>query len=170
MSLGTRLMNAVVNVLTAILNIRIRFKYVLLAFIIFVGGAIGITYKHLLDLVGGKDDFDEQGLESFKSFVNDKAVVNGLVIYGAFDEDNLVGVLATKNHGEHISLFFIKEEYLRKGIGRKLFDALIADNPVPGMTVNSSSYAVPFYRSLGFKEVKEPQVTNGLRYVPMKRE
>ena len=104
----------------------------------------------------GKDDFDEQGLESFKSFVNDKAVVNGLVIYGAFDEDN--------------SLFFIKEEYHRKGIGRKLFDALIADNPVPGMTVNSSSYAVPFYRSLGFKEVKEPQVTNGLRYVPMKRE
>lgn len=59
MSLGTRLMNAVVNVLTAILNIRIRFNYVLLAFIIFVGGAIGITYKHMLDLVGGKDDFDE---------------------------------------------------------------------------------------------------------------
>ena len=59
MSLGTRLMNAVVNVLTAILNIRIKFKYVLLAFIIFVGGAIGITYKHMLDLVGGKDDFDE---------------------------------------------------------------------------------------------------------------
>lgn len=59
MSLGTRLMNAVVNVLTAILNIRIRFKYVLLAFIIFVGGVIGITYKHMLDLVGGKDDFDE---------------------------------------------------------------------------------------------------------------
>lgn len=59
MSLGTRLMNAVVNVLTAILNIRIRFKYVLLSFIIFVGGAIGITYKHMLDLVGGKDDFDE---------------------------------------------------------------------------------------------------------------
>lgn len=59
MSLGTRLMNAVVNVLTAILNIRIRFKYVLLAFIIFVGGAIGITYKHMLDFVGGKDDFDE---------------------------------------------------------------------------------------------------------------
>ena len=59
MSLGARLMDAVVNVLTAILNIRIRFKYVLLAFIIFVGGAIGITYKHMLDLVGGKDDFDE---------------------------------------------------------------------------------------------------------------
>lgn len=118
----------------------------------------------------GEEDFDEQGLESFKSFVNDKEVVNRLVIYGAFDGDNLVGVLATKNEGEHISLFFIKKEYHRKGIGRKLFDALIGDAPVSGMTVNSSSYAVPFYRSLGFREVKEPQVTNGLRYVPMKRE
>lgn len=70
MSLGTRLMNAVVNVLTAILNIRIRFKYVLLAFIIFVGGAIGITYKHMLDLVGGKDDFDEA-----KRYIEIKEVV-----------------------------------------------------------------------------------------------
>lgn len=71
MSLGTRLMNAVVNVLTAILNIRIKFKYVLLAFIIFVGGAIGITYKHMLDLVGGKDDFDEA-----KRYIEIKDVVD----------------------------------------------------------------------------------------------
>ena len=71
MSLGTRLMNAVVNVLTAILNLRIKFKYVLLAFIIFVGGAIGITYKHMLDLVGGKDDFDEA-----KRYIEIKDVVD----------------------------------------------------------------------------------------------
>ena len=71
MGLGTRLMNAVVNVLTAILNIRIKFKYVLLAFIIFVGGAIGITYKHMLDLVGGKDDFDEA-----KRYIEIKDVVD----------------------------------------------------------------------------------------------
>ncbi|MFR5757206.1 MAG: GNAT family N-acetyltransferase [Bacteroides cellulosilyticus] len=38
------------------------------------------------------------------------------------------------------------------------------------MTVNSSTYAVPFYKSLGFEQVKEPQITNGLKYVPMKRE
>lgn len=117
----------------------------------------------------GKEDFDEQGLETFKSFVNDKEVVDNLVIYGAFDGVNLVGILATKNEGKHISLFFIRKEYHRKGIGKRLFDALIADNPVPEMTVNSSSYAVPFYRSLGFKETQEAQVTNGLRYVPMKR-
>ena len=38
------------------------------------------------------------------------------------------------------------------------------------MTVNSSTYAVPFYKSLGFEQVQEPQITNGLKYVPMKRE
>ena len=34
----------------------------------------------------GEEDFDEQGLETFKSFVNDEAMINSLVIYGAFDE------------------------------------------------------------------------------------
>ena len=88
MSLGTRLMNAVVNVLTAILNIRIRFKYVLLAFIIFVGGAIGITYKHMLDLVGGKDDFDEA-----KRYIEIKDVV----------EDQYIDEVSRQTLGDYAS-------------------------------------------------------------------
>ena len=71
----------------------------------------------------GEEDFDEQGLETFKSFVNDEAIINSLVIYGAFDEAKLVGVMGSKNEGKHISLFFIRKEYHRKGIGRRLFDA-----------------------------------------------
>ena len=114
----------------------------------------------------GEEDFDEQGLETFKSFVNDEAMINSLVIYGAFDEARLVGVMAVKDEGKHISLFFIREEYHRKGIGRRLFE----ETSVPEMTVNSSTYAVPFYKSLGFEQVQEPQITNGLKYVPMKRE
>ena len=55
-------------------------------------------------------------------------------------------------------------------IGRRLFDAFIEEISVPEMTVNSSTYAVPFYKSLGFEQVQEPQITNGLKYVPMKRE
>ena len=82
MSLGTRLINAVANVMTAILNIRIRFKYVLLAFIIFVGGAIGITYKHMLDLVGGKDDFDEA-----KRYIEIKDIVENQYIDEVSRED-----------------------------------------------------------------------------------
>ena len=79
-------------------------------------------------------------------------------------------VMAVKDEGKHISLFFIRKEYHRKGIGRRLFDAFIEEISVPEMTVNSSTYAVPFYKSLGFEQVQEPQITNGLKYVPMKRE
>lgn len=67
----------------------------------------------------GEEDFDEQGLETFKSFVNDEAMINSLVIYGAFDEARLVGVMAVKDEGKHISLFFLRKEYHRKGIGRR---------------------------------------------------
>lgn len=30
--------------------------------------------------------------------------------------------MGTKNEGKHISLFFIKKEFHRKGIGKQLFD------------------------------------------------
>ena len=73
----------------------------------------------------GEEDFDEQGLETFKSFVNDEAMINSLVIYGAFDEARLVGVMAVKDEGKHISLFFIRKEYHRKGIGRRLSKRLL---------------------------------------------
>ena len=64
-------------------------------FLLYIYIAYPVRCRDLLLYFG--DNFLNQYLESFKSFVNDKAVVNGLVIYGAFDEDNLVGVLATKN-------------------------------------------------------------------------
>lgn len=50
----------------------------------------------------GEEDFDEQGLETFKSFVNDEAMINSLVIYGAFDEARLVGVMAVKDEGKYV--------------------------------------------------------------------
>ena len=77
MSIGNRLMNAIVNVFSAILNIRIRFKYVLLALIILVGGAVGITYKKMLDNVGGKEDYAEaMRYIEIKNIVEDEYIDN----------------------------------------------------------------------------------------------
>ena len=56
----------------------------------------------------GRKDFDEEGLETFKNFIYNKQLVNELTFYGAFDGESLIGVIATKNEGKHISLFFIK--------------------------------------------------------------
>lgn len=118
----------------------------------------------------GTDDFDAEGLDTFTSFVNSDERMRELTTYGAFEGGSLVGILATKREGTHVSLFFILPGYRGKGIGRKLFDFALRDNPVREMTVNSSSYAVKIYESLGFKTISEEQETNGLRYTPMIRE
>lgn len=117
----------------------------------------------------GTADFDANGLETFKSFVYNKELMNELTIFGAFDNSILVGILGTKQNGAHISLFFINQNYHRKGVGRILFDYAYA-NPavsVGQITVNSSSYAIRFYESLGFSKIAEEQETGGLRYTPM---
>ena len=50
-----------------------------------------------------------------------------------------------------------------------VFKTAILNQPVSEMTVNSSSYATPIYRKLGFEPVCEEQVTHGMKYTPMKR-
>ena len=70
----------------------------------------------------GKADYDEEGFETFKSFIGNEQLMDELTIYGAFCNNELVGIMGSKNEGKHISLFFIKPIYHRRGIGRKLFD------------------------------------------------
>lgn len=117
----------------------------------------------------GRSDFNDEGLESFKSFINNEQLMNELIIYGAFEQNKLIGILGIKNNRKHISLFFIQPEHHRKGIGKKLFDYMENDHPADEMTVNSSTYAVPFYKHLGFEQTNDKQTTNGMTYVPMKK-
>lgn len=56
----------------------------------------------------GQDDFEDEGLESFKSFIFNDKLMNELCIYGAFEENKLIGIMGTKNEGKHISLFLFK--------------------------------------------------------------
>ena len=117
----------------------------------------------------GRSDFNDEGLESFKSFIYNEQLMDELTIYGAFEQNELIGILGTKNNGKHISLFFIKPEHHRKGIGKKLFDYMENDSPVSEMTVNSSTYAIPFYKQLGFEPTGEIQSVNGMTFLPMKK-
>ena len=89
--------------------------------------------------------------------------------YGAFHGGELVGVLAMRKP-QHISLFFVKEVWHRQGVGRLLFDAMRRDYADQVFTVNSSSYAVEVYRHLGFVPTNTEQLTNGIRYTPMRFE
>lgn len=117
----------------------------------------------------GQDDFTEEGLEVFKSAIYDEKWVGALTIYGSFEKDSLNGILALKENGKHISLFFVLPEYHKKGIGKALFEYAVNDCPSAEMTVNSSTYAIPFYQSLGFEVTGEKQNYHGLSSTPMKR-
>ena len=71
--------------------------------------------------ITGKEDFNNEGLEFFKSFIYNKKCINEIIFYGSFDNEALTGILGIKSNGKHISLFFIKPEYHRHGDWEKNF-------------------------------------------------
>ena len=113
-------------------------------------------------------DYPAEGIRTFKAFLDEQEKNLSIEIFGAFEEDLLVGIIATRSQGSHIALFFVKKEFHRQGIGRKLFEhiAPLCNNHF--ITVNSSPYAAPVYRKLGFLDTDGEQLTDGLRYIPMK--
>lgn len=112
-------------------------------------------------------DYTQEGIEEFYKSIHDEKYLSELCWYGAFVQDDLVGVLATRIAGTHIALFFVEGKYHRQGIGKQLYQAARADNHSNVMTVNSSPYAVPVYHKLGFKDTGSEQMVNGLRFTPM---
>ena len=112
-------------------------------------------------------DYTEDGVRAFYKSVHDEEYVSALDWYGAFVEEKLVGVIAVRNAGAHIALFFVDGEYHRQGIGKRLFQAVRIQCRSAKMTVNSSPYAVPIYHALGFRSTDSEQVVNGLRFTPM---
>ena len=58
-SLGNRLLSAIAQFFSAVFNIRIKLKFVLIAFILIISGAVAYTYYTMLNNVGGKEDYAE---------------------------------------------------------------------------------------------------------------
>ncbi len=112
-------------------------------------------------------EYSEEGIRHFQEFVQNAASTNELDIYAAFHKQEIVGVIATRNNGKHISLFFVNSAFHNKGIGRKLFDIIKKNCPGEAITVNSSPYAVPIYKRLGFVETDTEQIADGIRFTPM---
>ena len=59
MSLGRRLLYAILRFFRAVFNIPVRFKYVLIALLLVFGGTYFHTQRTMYDNVGGKSDYDE---------------------------------------------------------------------------------------------------------------
>lgn len=115
-------------------------------------------------------DYSEEGIQSFKDFIDNKEILKTLEFWGAYDNKELKGVIATNDNRKHICCFFVKAQYHRQGIGRKLWEYLRENSQSKVITVNSSPYAVPVYHKLGFVDLDIEQVSDGMRYTPMKYE
>ncbi len=112
-------------------------------------------------------DYGEDGIEEFRKSINDPEYLKMVTAFGAYEGDELVGIIATRSEGSHIALFFVKSEYQGKGIGRKLFEYVCGLDKKEIITVNSSPYAVDIYQHLGFVAAGVEQSVNGLRFTPM---
>ncbi len=112
-------------------------------------------------------DYTQQGIDEFYKSIHDESFLSKLSMFGAYINEELVGVIATRNNGAHIALFFVDGDYHKQGIGRKLFKKVFEQSTSSRMTVNSSPFAVPVYRKLGFIDTDKEQTVNGLRFTPM---
>ena len=112
-------------------------------------------------------NYPEEGKTAFYSAIHDREYLSTLTAYGAFNHDEIIGIIATRNEGAHIALFFVDGKNQRRGIGRKLFEKCLENNDKNLITVHSSEYASDVYMKLGFVQKEKLREEGGIRYIPM---
>lgn len=119
--------------------------------------------------------YPEEGCSEFYTYIDpefmSERLAGGMILWGALDKGELVGVLALKDP-THISLFFVADARQGQGIGRLLFDraaAESAEQDVETLTVNASPNAVQVYTALGFEPDGPEQTRNGITFHRMTR-
>lgn len=111
--------------------------------------------------------YSKEGTEEFRRCLHDETYLAGITYYGAFDAETLIGEISIRTRQRHICFFFVKGSYHRRGIGTKLFQRLLREDPKGPITLNASPYGLPFYQALGFRPMDKEQTVNGIRFTPM---
>lgn len=122
-------------------------------------------------------EYEPEGIEEFKSYISKENMTAQLeektvILWGAFLNEQLVGVVGITPKRNHINLLFVKKQFHRKGIAtaltKKALDYLKKETPpLEKVTVNSSPYALKIYEHLGFTKTDKEQSLNGIRFTPM---
>ena len=120
-------------------------------------------------------NYSKEGNDTFNEYIDPKNVLERLnnsnnLFYVAKLNNEIIGILEIKNNN-HISLFFVKKEFHKNGIGKKLIEkykeTIMEITGVNKIIVNSSIYAEKIYSKLGFIRTNEIQEKNGIKYIPM---
>ena len=133
-----------------------------------IDSAVDLIWKTFLQFEA--PDYSEEGVQSFRDFIRNKEIIQSLEFFGAYENEELRGVIATHENRKHICCFFVKAQYHRQGIGKKLWEYVLNNSQNLFFTVHSSPYAVPVYHKLGFVDMDSEQLADGIRFTPMKFE
>lgn len=122
-------------------------------------------------------EYGEMGIKTFRHFIEygnmvEKINQGEMTFWGCYLNNYLVGVIALRS-GQHISLLFVREQFHHLGVARRLVrlavDYVKSGEPkIRAVTVNSSPYAVGFYKKVGFQPLAAEQISDGIRFTPMK--
>ena len=121
------------------------------------------------------DSFPDEGRSALLAYSAAELIAQGMrenVRYHvAEDTGKLIGSVGIRDD-RHLFHLFVAETHHRQGIGRALWETAKAaaepGNAGAGFTVNSSRFAIPFYRTLGFVETGPPEERQGIVSVPMR--
>ena len=127
--------------------------------------ALDLVWKVFLEY--DAPDYREEGIKEFRKTLDDESWLKEREFYGAFNDNKIIGVIATKNKN-HIAFFFVDGKYHGQGIGKALYNKIKSLNQSNYFTVNSSPYAHEIYKHLGFIDTDKEQLINGFRFYPMK--
>ena len=122
-------------------------------------------------------DYEEMGVKTFRHFIEygnmvEKVRQGEMKFWGCYLNSYLVGVIALRE-GQHISLLFVRDKFHHLGVAGRLVrlvvDQVAMENPkIRAVTVNSSPYAVGFYKKMGFKALGREQRADGIRFTSMR--
>ena len=103
-------------------------------------------------------DYSEEGVKSFQDFIENKEIVKTLEFWGAYDEEELKGVIATNENRKHICcLVWVPSRNLSVVISFLMVAPIVYQNVLGGisnmdhkLTEMADVFQVPFARRLRY--------------------
>ena len=135
-----------------------------------LGIVLAVFHEHIAPL------YSPGGAAEFRRYVSPDAQLTRLasdhvLLVAEADQAGILGVAEIRKPS-HLSMFFVRTDHQRKGIGRALLNEVVArcaatSPPASELTVHASPNSFNAYRQLGFVPDSPEREQNGIRFVPM---
>lgn len=77
-----------------------------------IDSAVDLIWKTFLQFEA--PDYSEEGVQSFRDFIRNKEIIQSLEFFGAYENEELRGVIATNENRKHICCFLLKPSIIDK--------------------------------------------------------